>query len=410
MNRPDIIANQRRHFLEFVAALRPHWRHDSAMPRRIKELLGRNRSLGSRDRRLYRELLYTALRFLPWIEPLLDSRPDDAVRLAAWLAPELKATHAFRAATCAGWPEPAADLAGRAAQLGGLIGHRPDPLALLPAWFADHCPAAFAPAELAVLLARAPLWVRLQTADRDRVLDEFRARQWEPRPHSSVADAFRLPPDADVAATDAYRRGFVEIQDIGSQLVLLHAPVVAGQRWLDACAGAGGKTLQLARLVGPSGRVEAADIRPETLVELRTRADRARLANVATVVTPGTGYDAVLVDAPCSGSGTWRRQPHLKWYTQPDMIPKFAATQLRILAENAGRVRPGGLLVYATCSLSRIENREVVAAFLEAHPGFAVEPAARDWSAATDGRGHTLLPSTHDSDGFYVALLRRGPA
>ncbi|HLP24462.1 MAG TPA: RsmB/NOP family class I SAM-dependent RNA methyltransferase, partial [Acidobacteriota bacterium] len=282
-----------------------------------------------------------------------------------------------------------------------------DPSALVPAWFRDHCPDAFTPPQLDALLARAPIWVRLQANDREMVLDEFRRKGWEPRATPVSPDAFALPPNAEVANTDAYRRGFVEIQDLGSQLVLAHASIAPGTRWLDACAGAGGKTLQLAHAVGSAGHVDATDIRPAMLEELRERAARARLTNVRTLSAADGAYDGVLVDAPCSGSGTWRRLPHMKWHTQPETIPQFAAQQLAILSANAAHVRPGGLLVYATCSLSHVENHDVAAAFLAAHAEFRAEKPLRDLGGRFDGAGTTLLPATHDSDGFYVALLRR---
>lgn len=406
---PRIAANQQRTFLAQLAQVLPHVERDSALPRRIKELLARNRAFGSRDRRLYRELLYTALRYLPWVRPLLDTDELRAAQLVAWLAPEMKDTSAYRAALLSEWPAVPPTLAEKAAALRVLLAAPEDtfaPTALLPAWFRDHCPAAFASPHLDALLARAPLWVRLQVNDPALALDEFSRRGWPARGFPALPEAWALPPNAEVAGSDAYRRGFVEIQDLGSQLVVAHAPVAAGQIWLDACAGAGGKTLQLARALGDSGRVDSTDIRPAMLEELRERTARARLGNVRL----GRGaelYDGVLVDAPCSGSGTWRRLPHMKWYTRPEMIDEFAATQLAILTENAGRVRPGGLLVYATCSLSRCENQGVATRFLAAHPAFAAERPARDFGGDYDGAGTTLLPGTHDSDGFYVALFRR---
>jgi 16S rRNA (cytosine967-C5)-methyltransferase len=239
------------------------------------------------------------------------------------------------------------------------------------------------------------------------VLDEFRAKGWTFTSAGDFPDAVCLPPNAEVADTDAYRRGFIEIQDLGSQLVLASAGLAPGGRWLDACAGAGGKTLQLARLLGPGGHVDATDIRPEILEELRDRAKRARLDHIAIVRDPAADYDGVLVDAPCSGSGTWRRQPHLKWCVKPETIATFAATQLEILTANAPRVRPGGLLVYATCSLSHHENRDVVAAFLQTHPQFTPEPPVKNFGGEFDSLGTTLLPGTLNTDGFYVALLRR---
>jgi 16S rRNA (cytosine967-C5)-methyltransferase len=405
---PHIAANQQRTFLGLLAEVQPHVTRDSALPRRIKDLLGRNRAFGSRDRRLYRELIYTALRYLPWVEPLLPDDEDGAAQAIAWLAPELKDTAAYRVALLADWPEAPARLADRATQLHARFPRQKfEPNALLPAWLRSECPAAFDPPHLDALLARAPLWVRLQVSDANLVLDEFRRRGWDFRPSADLPDAFALPPNAEVAASDAYRRGFVEIQDLGSQLVLAHAPVRQGEHWLDACAGAGGKTLQLAHAVGASGRVDATDIRPAMLDELRERATRARLQNIRVGPPASSTYDGVLVDAPCSGTGTWRRLPHMKWYTRPEMLPQFAATQLAILSEHAGRVRQGGLLVYATCSLARTENHDVAAAFLGRHADFKAEPPARSYGGTFDGIGTTLLPGTQDSDGFYTAIFRR---
>ncbi|HWA27224.1 MAG TPA: RsmB/NOP family class I SAM-dependent RNA methyltransferase [Lacunisphaera sp.] len=421
---PAIAANQQRLFLAFVAELRPHVGRDSALPRRIKELFARHRAIGSRDRKLYRELVYTYLRFLPWIDPLLDHEPGLAAKITAWLAPELKPTSAYRATHCGDWPAVPGTLVDKAAVLTRLTGpldpveisdssacslaEAPSfvPAALLPAWFHAHCPAAFESPHLDALNSRAGVWVRIQCNDRALVLDEFRARQWTFDQPADFPDALCLPPNAEVASSDAYRRGFIEIQDLGSQLVLACAPIAPAGRWLDACAGAGGKTLQLARLLGDAGHVDATDIRSDILEELRDRAQRARLTNVRITNNPEATYDGVLVDAPCSGSGTWRRQPHLKWYVKPDSVTAFTMTQRAILEAHAPRVKPGGLLIYATCSLSKFENREVVAAFLAAHAQFKPEPSADTHGGTFDGLGTLLLPGTRNTDGFYVALLR----
>jgi len=407
---PRIAANQQRHFLDFLGALRGPVSTDPALPRRLKAIFAAERAIGSRDRRLYRELVFTALRHWPWIEPLLDAAPDAAARLTAWLAADLKDTSAYRAALCADWPALPATLAERAAVASALLARTLAPTDLLPAWFRDHCPAAFASPNLDCLQTRAPLWVRLQTSEPGLVRDEFARRGWTAETFPAWPEALKLTPNADVGGTDALRRGQVEIQDLGSQLILAHAPIAPGERWLDACAGAGGKTLQLARWLGDRGRVDACDLRPEALEELRERGRRARLNTIHLPAQPGRDYDGVLVDAPCSGSGTWRRAPHLKWCTTPAAVERQAAVQARILAAHAPLVRPGGLLVYATCSLSRQENEAVATAFLAQHPGFVAEAPARDWGGVRDPAGTTLLPATHDTDGFYVALLRRQSA
>jgi len=444
---PNIAANQQRLFLAFVAELRPHIGRDSALPRRIKELFARHRAIGSRDRKLYRELVYTYLRFFPWVDearqrgdgqaaglaptagseaggarsagaprahdehPLLDRDPALAAKIIAWLAPDLKPTSAYRAAHCADWPAVPDSLAEKSAVLRSLNPQLSalsfTPAALLPEWFRSHCLAAFTSPHLDALNSRAGVWVRIQCNDRALVLDEFRARQWSFDQPADFPDALCLPPNAEVAGSDAYRRGFIEIQDLGSQLVLACAPITPGGRWLDACAGAGGKTLQLARMLGDAGHVDATDIRPDILDELDDRAKRARLSNIAIVREPTDDYDGVLVDAPCSGSGTWRRQPHLKWYIKPESITAFTKTQLEILDANAPRVKPDGLLIYATCSLSHHENRDVVATFLKAHPQFKPEPSADTHGGTFDGLGTLLLPGTRNTDGFYVSLLRR---
>lgn len=405
---PNIAANQQRLFLAFLAELRPHVRRDSGLPGRIKAIFARNRALGSTDRKLHRELIYTAVRFLPWIEDLLGKSPEIAAKIIAWLAPALKPTAKYRTALCADWPAVPATLTLKSEILRSQVsGFRFSPEDLLPAWFAEHCPAAFISPHLDALNSRANVWVRIQCQDRNLVLDEFRAKNWAFTIPGDFPDAVCLPPNAEVATSDAYRRGFVEIQDLGSQMVLAHAPSPLTGRWLDACAGAGGKTLQLARLLGTAGHVDATDIRPEILEELRDRAQRARLDNVRITNIAADAYDGVLVDAPCSGSGTWRRQPHLKWYVQPETIAAFTKTQLEILTANAPRVKPGGLLIYATCSLSHHENHDVVAAFLKAHPNFTAEPPAQDHGGTFDGLGTTLLPGTHNTDGFYIALFRK---
>jgi 16S rRNA (cytosine967-C5)-methyltransferase len=390
-HRASPAASQGRFFLSLFSALRPHVATDRNLPSRLQQLLAREKRFGSRDRRLYREFLYTALRHLPWIDALLTASSDDAVRATAWLAAETPATRAFRAHWTAGWPEVPATIAERARQLGT------DPATLIPSWFAEHCPAAFRSPAVDSIHTRAPLWIRLQTNDSAPVLAEFSVRGWAVKAAPVLSTALEVLAEADLTTTDAYARGLIEIQDLGSQLLLAELPNRPAGHWLDACAGAGGKTLQLARLIGDSGRVDAHDIRASALDELGARAARARIANIRILSAPPTGtYDGILVDAPCSGSGTWRRAPHLKWCTTPKTIADAAALQRSLLDRYAPLVRPDGVLVYATCSLSHHENEDVVSSFLAKHPEFTAVAPAR-----------TLLPSDYNTDGYFVATLRR---
>jgi len=394
------VGSQQRTVLALLDGLRPYWRRDAALPARIEAALARGGRFGSRDRRLYRELIYTALRFLPWFERVRPGDPGRALALLAWLAADTPDTREFRAESAAGLPPCPATTAAKAAILA-----LPED-ALLPGWLREECPEAFSSGQRDALLSRAPLWIRLQTDAAAAVFAEFAAHGWAWRRSPLAEGAIALPVDAKVAATAAYREGRLEIQDIGSQLVLASASIPPGERWLDACAGAGGKTLQLAALLGPHGHVDAADPRPEALTELRHRAERAGLTDrisAAPNVPRNESYDGVLIDAPCSGSGTWRRLPHLQWSTTLERVKREAARQRRLLAEFAPRVRSGGRLIYATCSLCRSENEAVVADFLTGHPDF-VSTGLNQTGADP---GERLWPAAHDGDGFFVARLRR---
>lgn len=426
----SVAGSQQRTILELLSQLRPHWRRDRNLPARIQHVLAQRRAFGSRDRRLYRELIYTTLRYLPWIEPYLDEPTADfSVPLIAWLAAESPATEYFRSALLKDWPSTAGSLAEkvgvleRTAVSRGRINPTFRSEDLLPGWFREDCPDAFAPIELDALLRRAPLWLRLQTEDRNTVADEFAQLGWPCVESKLLPNAWRLLAEVDITKTTAYQRGAIEIQDLASQLVLSAAGVVSGERWLDACAGAGGKTLQLSKLLGDGGAIDAHDIRQEALDELAHRAKRAGIsvsrdgmrassnsvgfAPIRIVDTIEAEYDGVLVDAPCSGSGTWRRAPHLKWTTTPADVENSAKLQSELLGRFSRNVRRNGRLIYATCSLSRKENHDVVIEFLRRYPDFTAESPARDFGAVVRDHGVTFLPSNYDTDGFFVACLRR---
>lgn len=438
----SLAGSQQRTLLSLLAQLRPHWRHDRALPARLQALLAGDRRFGSRDRRLYRELVYTTLRYLPWLEPELDRDADRATRLIAWLAAEIPATSRLRAELLTDWPPCPTALTEKSVVLRQRFSVESsaaaafDPAVLLPDWFREQCPAASAVNQLETLLARAPLWLRIQTSDLAVVQREFDQLGWRWQPALVLPSAMQLFAEVDVTQTTSYAAGLIEVQDLGSQLLLEAAGIMPGERWLDACAGAGGKTLQLAFLLGPAGSIDAFDVRGRALEELAVRAQRAGLrfmgrrpthrptAPTRSLDAPAKAlpaapvqiidhldetaqYDGVLVDAPCSGSGTWRRAPHLKWATSPARIETAATLQRELLARCARKVRPGGRLLYATCSMARAENEDVVADFLSAHPAFRPEPPARDFGAGSGELGLTLLPALHNTDGFFLATLRR---
>jgi 16S rRNA (cytosine967-C5)-methyltransferase len=383
-----IVETQKHTFLRLMEQLSPFLRNDQGLLYRIQATLASQRAFGSRDRRLYRELIFTSIRYLPWIEPVIKSSPEEAVRRVAWLASgEIPVINSFREAFATG-PR----VSGNFREL-------------LPEWLEPHCPDIFKAEQLDCVLSRAPLWIRIQ-GDEDKIRALLASDDIVVQQSPILKTALRLTEDANIMKNRAYLDGLVEVQDLGSQLLLESIGVQAGGRWLDCCAGAGGKSLQLARLLGSSGRVVAWDIRPAALTELNTRATRAGIRNIKVSSTaPQSGeYDGVLVDAPCSGSGTFRRSPHLKWtLTEADVL-KASKLQTELLDCYASRVRNGGRLVYATCSLSKFENDAVAAEFLKRHPDFKPAPFANTFGflPSADG-GLTILPAAHDTDGFFVA-------
>jgi 16S rRNA (cytosine967-C5)-methyltransferase len=413
----SVVGSQQRTLIHLLAQLRPHWRNDRNLPARIQTLLARNRSFGSRDRRLYRELIYATLRYLPWIEPVLDRDAEHAARLIAWLAADAPATENFRRTLIADWPACPSGVAAKAAlltsdatfgMLQNTAAQNVQPGDLLPSWLLDECPEAFTPPQIDALHTRAPLWLRVNVEAIEQVTAEFNQRGWRSRVSQALPTALQVLDEADVTKTTAFENGLFEIQDLASQLLLESAGINPSGCWLDACAGAGGKTLQLANLLGAEGRIDAFDIRRAALVELAARATRARLRNITILEkTPTDAYDGVLVDAPCTGSGTWRRAPHLKWTTTAQQIADAAATQRTLLTAFSERVRPGGRLFYATCSLNQAENEAVIADFLAIRPEFAIELPRRDFNGVLRGGGLTLLPALHNTDGFFIAALRR---
>jgi 16S rRNA (cytosine967-C5)-methyltransferase len=214
--------------------------------------------------------------------------------------------------------------------------------------------------------------------------------------------------------TKPFKAGRLQVQDLGSQLIgLLCKPGSGweGARVMDVCAGAGGKTLLLADQVGPKGRVDAADSSKKRLAEARRRAGELRLSNV---VFPEPlqleKADAVLIDAPCSGTGSLAREPDQKWRLTEKGVAEWVATQAEILGKTAAAMRPGAVLVYATCSLLPAENEAQVERFLAAHPEWVLEPAAETLPDAAQAlRGPYLRPLPHRVPGgaFFAARLRK---
>lgn len=269
------------------------------------------------------------------------------------------------------------------------------------------------------------LRVNTLKTDRAAAAERLKAEGVETEPMTYSPLGLRCVGRANVAATGAFKDGWVEVQDESAQLAAFLVDAKPGEAVADFCAGAGGKTLALAAAMANSGRLVACDVSQSRLDRSAVRLRRAGAFNVTRRALDsetdkwvkrhkGT-FDRVLVDAPCSGSGTWRRNPDARWRLTPEMLADLTAVQGRVLASAARLVRPGGRLVYATCSLLPEENQAQVEAFLAAHPDFSALPIAAAWpaDAATPPAGFaaetalSLTPGRHGTDGFFVAAMQR---
>jgi len=401
-------ANQRRILLELIQALPALEKLGKNFSRNLNRHFREHSQFGSRDRRLYRELIHTYLRYQPWLEALSDSPNEFLDTLISLATPTPDIAKLYSTI------DPPLPVDSPETARHRLIGRSDKELSsLIPSWFSSHLTRELDVEDLLALFSRPPLWIRVQKGDRESIAAHLNAglpqSAQRPAVHETIPDAIRCPPDFPVQNSDDYKNGNIEIQDISSQLLLhLIDPEPTGD-WFDACAGAGGKSLQLAQLSGSKGRVFAYDPRPRALEELIQRSKRAGFHNISVVrqIPTGRRFDGVLVDAPCSGSGTWRRHPHLMRQTNETEVMDAAEKQFALLSEYAAFVKPNGLLVYCTCSLSRFENQEVAKRFLESHSEFEHKPLASKFGLLEVGLGVAVYPKDFDGDGLYVVSFKR---
>ena len=273
--------------------------------------------------------------------------------------------------------------------------------------------------EMQAMQTRAPIDVRVNTlkTTRDEVLEALRAENYDahPTPHSPLG--IRVPSGEGAAAlgrTKLFESGAFEFQDEAAQIAVLLSDAAPGMRVLDLAAGAGGKTLALAAAMKNQGEITAHDIDEGRLRQIGPRAQRAGISIIQTHVgptPPKRPFDLVFLDSPCSGSGTWRRQPENKWRLTQARLDELNALQDMLLDQAAARAAGRARVVYATCSVLPCENEDRIAAFLARHPNFAIRPAREAWSNAAAPPGLSEFfrasPLSTGTDGFFTAILAR---
>jgi 16S rRNA (cytosine967-C5)-methyltransferase len=397
-----------------------------------------HRFAGSADRAAIAGLVYDALRRKASAAWLMGAQTPRAA-LIGMLARERGLDVEAIAALCSGArfaPAPLTDAERAALSSEALTNAPPFAVGDYPEWLDPHLARVFGEdraAEGAALATRAPLDLRVNTlkAERDEVAPKLAHLGTEPTRWSPLGLRIRLGADAKNPAIHAeppFRKGEIEVQDEGSQLAALVTHARPGEQVIDLAAGAGGKTLALAAMMDNSGQIYATDADKRQLVPIHERLVRADVRNVQ-VRTPRGEADAVadlagkadlvVIDAPCTGTGTWRRNPDAKWRVRPGALAERVKEQAALLDRAAALVKPAGRIAYITCSVLADENADQVRAFIDRARGFTVENPAETVKALGEraylftaaalisAEGLLMTPRRTDTDGFFVSLLRR---
>jgi 16S rRNA (cytosine967-C5)-methyltransferase len=411
----------------------------------VGDYMRSRRYIGGRDRANIAERVYDIMRArtrLGWWLAKTGARDSYRNRVIFWLAlAELKSGAFDIADLFAGGKYGAEKLTAEELAQAALLKDRPlddpeMPLAVrveCPPDYEERLRACFGAdfeSEMKAMIAGATLDLRVNTAkvSRDEVQAALRKDGVQTDPTPYAASGLRARDKAFLAKTKAFIKGWIDIQDEGSQLTAEICEARPGMQVIDYCAGAGGKTLALADAMRNKGRIVAMDIDGRRLEKARPRFKRAGVSDIVEVRPltdernrkwlkrqKGT-IDLVLADVPCSGSGTWRRNPDMRWRVYGPSLEELLAVQAEILDRIARTLKPGGRLVYATCSLLPEENERQVEAFRQRHPEFApvipsVQAASGDLARAlgmtADHPCMRLTPFRHNTDGFFAAVLQK---
>ena len=379
-----------------IEVLQETLHHRGPADRTAQSYFRKRRYIGSKDRRAIQERLWRIWRRYHRLgcEGARSLVLKDAVIEGDSGLEELKAL-------CTGEGHAPAPLSAEEEQ--GLQGARLSEAPECPDWLWPKLQDAFgetALAQLDALLAPAPTDLRVNPLKGSvgQALKSLARDDVAVDPIDGLPLGLRLSGRANLSTTSAFKKGLVEVQDAGSQIAAAALDVAPGMTVLDLCAGAGGKTLALAAQMENRGQIIACDVVPAKLDELKKRARRAGATNIRTVhlkpdqpvaeQLPRHGFDRALIDAPCSGSGTWRRAPDAKWKLTPDQLANHVKTQNTLLSQAAGLIGPGGRGVYVTCSVLPEENHTSA-------PGLTLEAPPRQ-----------LTPLTDQTDGFFIAAFR----
>ncbi|MBE8166793.1 MAG: RsmB/NOP family class I SAM-dependent RNA methyltransferase [Shewanella sp.] len=407
---------------------------DSKQPadRVLANYFKENKKHGSKDRRVIRETLFAMFRWWGWLRKSVPEQSGTDVD-TSWLSAMLNSALLEKQ----DWPvvlQAWAELAEVTSDQIANVNDIDTPLAviknlnpelefelteLLPDsfWEKRSLDQQQSIALVESMTSRPPIWARSQYAERDNVIESLNEQDIDAIGSVHFSDAINLGHKSlNLSQLKLYQQGKLEIQDLASQVIGHICAPKPDELWWDACSGAGGKALQLTSMMYSQdtegkGEVVASDIRKLALDELYKRMQRAQVNRIQIkhwasehIPVPIEHYDGVLVDAPCSCTGTWRRNPDMRWTDDLSTLDEISDLQLDILTQSSAAVKQGGRLIYATCSLIKAENEDVVSRFLASNPEFTLESIVNPFTKEQDSM-ITIWPFEANSDGMFVAKL-----
>jgi len=394
-----------------------------------------HREYGARDRRFLSNAVFSWFRWRGWLKTPADENIAAAILLDAQeIPPQVEYMIQRTALTPAGLkPLGPLNLEDKAAALQNLLkGELPRVEQLTPDWLPGllHAPETQADTEgknhlarcIAAFQTRPPTWLRFRSDRQEAMISALTQMGIETGTHPFFKHSVFIkgPKNCDLSQLPG-----AEAQDLASQCVGICCNPQPGESWWDACAGAGGKSLHLADLMDDKGTILATDIRPSILDQMEKRLQRNRYRSIristwdgaadlpAGAASPQAGsapdknFDGVLVDAPCSGMGTWHRNPDARWRIFPEQIRDYAELQAKLLQAAAPGVKPGGRLVYSTCTLTAIENTGIITNFLAQHAEFKLEPLFNPLTRRQSNGLIWIWPWESNCNGMFIAVMKK---
>lgn len=383
----------------------------------LSQFYRQNSQFGSRDRRLLSGALFSFFRWKGWLDRITCDVKSAAVVAYLLDAAELHPA-ITRLATATPLPESLTTPMGtltleeKCSRLAAASNVTLTTTQLVPDWSFTMLGHP-SPQLMETFQIPPPTWLRIQPGKANAVLPALAALNIHPSPHKMLPSAVAVPRGTNLRSLPGGVRPLVDVQDLASQVATLVCRPGASQKWWDACAGSGGKTFHLAEIAGPSTSILATDIRPTILKGLNLHLQETGIKTITSAVWDGVNqpppdgpFDGILLDAPCSGMGTWHRNPDARWRLTQERVRELASIQARLLKACATRLNPGGILVYATCTLTAIENEELIKQFLNQTPGFKLDPFTNPLDHSPCNGLLPIMPWTGPCNGMFIARMK----